>query len=67
MKKTPEITEEIKSKAKKMPNAYLYTIDGNFKESDYIPPEKIIGAWKVDQNGDISGEFIHNPQYKENT
>ena len=52
--------------AKKYPNGHVYRIAGVFGESDFVPPEAIIGAWKVDSNGVIEGEFIKNPKYDSN-
>lgn len=50
--------------AKKNPNGWVYRIDGRFGSNDGVPPEKIIGAWKVDGEGNIEGEFMPNPKYK---
>ena len=49
--------------AKKFPNAHVCRIAGRFGPQDSVPPEAIIGAWKVDAHGRIVGEFIKNPKY----
>ena len=49
--------------AKQVPNGHVYRIAGKFGPSDAIPPEAIIGAWKVNKNGQIVGSFIKNPKY----
>lgn len=54
--------EEIEE-AKRVPNGWVYRIAGNFKPSDAVPPEAIVGAWKVNAEGRISGDFIANAQY----
>ncbi len=51
--------------AKKVPNGWVYRISGNFKTSDRVPPEAIIGAWKVDSEGNITGDFRKNPVHKD--
>ena len=49
--------------AKKFPNGWIYRIAGDFAPEQDIPPEAIIGAWEVDANGEITGEFMDNPIY----
>jgi hypothetical protein len=46
------------------PNGHVYMIDGPYGPNDDVPPEAIKGAWKVDENGKIVGEFIPNPNYR---
>jgi hypothetical protein len=31
--------------------------------ADFVPPELIRGGWKVDESGQIVGEFQKNPNY----
>ena len=45
------------------PNGWVYEIDSNFKPEDAVPPEAIKGAWKVNEKGVITGDFIPNPNY----
>jgi len=52
------------SPTKQNPNGWVYEIDSRYGSSEEVPPEGIIGAWKVDSKGNISGEFIENPNYK---
>jgi hypothetical protein len=59
MKPTPEAIAE----AKRNPNGWVYVIEGNFKPNDAVPPEAIRGAWKVNDAGEIEGDFILNPNY----
>lgn len=55
--------EEI-AEAKRTPNGWVYRIDGQFSPDESVPPEAVIGAWKVDANGAIAGDFIPNPGHK---
>ncbi|MCL1475332.1 hypothetical protein [Argonema antarcticum] len=57
-------SEKIIQQAKFHPNKWIYEIDGNYPSNQAVPPEAIIGAWKVDFKGNIEGEFIPNPNYK---
>jgi len=49
--------------AKRIPNGYVYRIAGRFGPRDAVPPEAIVGAWKVDADGKITGNFTVNPKY----
>lgn len=46
------------------PNGWVYHVDGDFGKNEAVPPECIIGAWKVNDKGIIIGDFIPNPNYK---
>jgi hypothetical protein len=59
-----EITPDLIEAAKKIPNGYVYKIDGQFGPNDAVPPEAIMGAWKVNEAGNIVGDFIPNGNYK---
>jgi hypothetical protein len=59
---TVPLSGEIEE-AKRTPGGWVYRIAGNFKSNERIPPEAIVGAWKVDIKGKISGAFIKNPRY----
>lgn len=54
--------EEIEE-ARRQPSGWVYRIAGNFSPSEAVPSEAIVGAWKVDSGGNISGSFIANPRY----
>lgn len=66
MNETQEVIpykDEIEE-AKRTPNGWVYRIDGNFAPSEGVPPEAIVGAWKVDKDGNIVGGFMHNSRYR---
>jgi hypothetical protein len=52
--------------AKQNPGGWVYEIDQKFDPNGAVPPEGVIGAWKVDDDGIISGDFIPNPRYSKN-
>lgn len=58
-----EITQQVIEEAKKNSSGWVYAIDGKFLPHQAIPPHAIAGAWKVDSNGLIIGEFQTNPKY----
>jgi hypothetical protein len=51
------------AEAKRTPGGWVYRIAGKFGPRDRVPPEAIVGAWKVDADGNISGDFINNKNY----
>jgi hypothetical protein len=52
--------------AKRNPNGWVYRIAGCFGPNDSVPPKAIIGAWKVDPHGTITGPFQRNKNYDPN-
>lgn len=59
-----EITEEVIKAARENANGWVYKIEGFYGPTEYVPPEAIVGAWKVDENGNLTGEFLPNPKYQ---
>ena len=49
--------------APRTPGGWVYRIAGRFRPDQYVPPEAIVGAWKVDAEGKISGAFMENKKY----
>ena len=59
--KTP--TPEATAEAKLNPGGWVYEIDDGYDPNGAVPPEAIVGAWQVDDAGNIVGEFKPNPNY----
>jgi hypothetical protein len=51
------------AEAKQNPGGWVYAIEGDYHPEDAVPPQAIRGAWKVDENGVITGDFIPNPNF----
>jgi hypothetical protein len=51
------------AEAERIPNGWVYRIAGRFAPHERVPPEAIIGAWKVNAEGEIVGSFIENKNY----
>ncbi len=67
MAETPPATTPLPGEilqARRQPNGWVYRVDGAYGPQDAIPPERIIGAWKVDGLGRITGAFVPNPKYR---
>jgi hypothetical protein len=58
-----EPNDQIREEAKRHPGGWVYAIDGHYDPNGAIPPYGIKGAWKVNDSGEIVGNFIPNPNY----
>ncbi len=56
-------TDAARAEARQNPGGWVYAIDEIYGPDGAVPPEGIKGAWRVDENGEIVGEFIPNPNY----
>jgi hypothetical protein len=63
-KKSNKNNRKLIAEAKRFPNGYVYVLDPKFEGKENVPAENIRGAYKVDANGNIEGEFIKNPNYR---
>ena len=50
--------------AKRNPGGWVYVVDGTFGPNDVVPPDRIIGAWKVDRKGKLTGQYKPNRDYR---
>jgi hypothetical protein len=60
----PEPTPAMHEEARRNPGGWVYVVDGTFGPSDVVPADRIIGAWKVDRHGQLTGTFKANPEYR---
>ena len=60
----PKITDAVRAEARKNPGGRVYAIDGDRDPNGAVPPTAIRAAWAVDANGEITGDFISNPNYR---
>ncbi|RCW47058.1 hypothetical protein DFQ14_101402 [Halopolyspora algeriensis] len=61
----PPITEEMREQARQTPDSWLYIVDPGYQESgENIPPEGVVGAYRIDSEGEIDEEFHHNDEYE---
>jgi hypothetical protein len=61
----PAITAATIAEAKRNPGGWVYAMDGVSDPNGAVPPERIKGCWKVSEHGEIVGEFIFNPNYRQ--
>ncbi|GAA3473917.1 type VII secretion system-associated protein [Nonomuraea roseola] len=60
----PPVTDDLRRQARQSPGTWLYAVDPFFDPNGEVPPYGVVGAWQVDERGEISGEFRHNPGYR---
>lgn len=51
------------AEARGRPGGWVYVIEGDYGPDDAVPPQAIRGAWKVDDAGLITGDFLPNPNF----
>jgi hypothetical protein len=56
---------ELVAEAKKVRGGWVYEIEEGVDPPGRVPPEKIAGAWAVDDAGELTGEFRSNPKYRQ--
>ena len=57
-------TERAILEAHKNPNGWVYDIDYLYKKDDRIPSEAILGAWEVDESGNLTSIYKVNENYR---
>jgi hypothetical protein len=63
-KAPPTPTPEMHEEARRNPNGWVYVIKGMSDPNGVVPPERIVGAWKVDAAGKITDEYTPNEKYR---
>jgi type III secretion system (T3SS) SseB-like protein len=60
----PEITAEMREAARENPNSWLYVIDPALDPDDEVPPWGVVGAYAVNERGEIEETFHANAAYR---
>ncbi|MFB7899638.1 type VII secretion system-associated protein [Streptomyces xiamenensis] len=60
----PPISDAMRAQAAKAPGSWVYAVDPYFNPNGRVPPYGIIGAWEVDDHGNITDNFRLNPKYR---
>ncbi|MBC7375636.1 MAG: SseB family protein [Frankiales bacterium] len=60
----PSISDEMREHARALPNSWLYVLDPSVDPDAEAPPELVVGAYPVDEHGDLLLDFQHNPAYR---
>ncbi len=62
----PDFPAELLAEARTKPGGWVYAIDPAYAPNGpdgAVPPEGIIGGWKVGDDGTPTGEYQANPRY----
>jgi hypothetical protein len=62
----PAFPPGLLAEAKSHPSGWVYAIDPEYAPDGVngaVPPEGIIGAWKIADDGTPTGEYQANPRY----
>jgi hypothetical protein len=59
-----ELPPALMAEARTKPGGWVYEIVGDYGPQDAVPPSAIRGAWKVNDEGEIVGDFLPNPNFK---
>ena len=60
----PRVTDAVIREARGRPGGWVYAVDPMFAPGAAAPGHAVVGAWKVDDLGRVSGEFTANPKYR---
>jgi hypothetical protein len=66
-KQRRQFPKALLDEARRHPDGWVYEIDPQYDPLGAVPPEGIIGAWRVGRDGHPTGEFTPNPKYRQST
>ncbi len=61
----PEVSIAIKDAARRAGGGWLDEVVGG--HAPPVPMSAIKGAWRLDANGELTGEYVANPQFRRMT
>jgi hypothetical protein len=61
----PQLSDEIREQARLAGGGWLDEVVGTHDPSRPVPMTAIKGAWRLDENGELTGEYVANPTYYE--
>lgn len=60
----PPITEQLREHARQNPGTWLYIVDPGYSDDEgEVPPEGVVGAYRIDERGEIDEDFQFNDGY----
>ena len=61
---TANLPPDLVAEARRCPGGWVYEIHPEFDRYGAVPPHAIRGAWKVDDEGNLTGEYVANEKYR---
>jgi hypothetical protein len=57
----PDVSDEIRAAARQAGGGWLDEVAGD--HAPPVPLSAVRGAWKLDANGELTGEYVANPDF----
>jgi|GEM_PF-1013741 len=57
------VTDEMRATARSAPGGWIFAVDPHFEPAPGVPARGLVGAWRIDEAGEIGPEFRDNPVY----
>ena len=58
-----QLPQELRDQARLAGGGWLDEVVGHHPPSTPVPLTAVKGSWRLDANGDLTGEFVPNPHY----
>lgn len=59
----PQVAEQVRELARQAGGGWLDEVVGDHDLAEGVPATAIKGSWRLDANGDLTGEYVANPAY----
>lgn len=59
-----QLPAALVAEARTKPGGWVYEIVGDYGPQDAVPPSAVRGAWRVNDNGEVVGDFVPNPNFQ---
>jgi hypothetical protein len=60
----PPFPDALLAEAAANPGGWVYAIDPAYDPAGTVPPEGIVGAWRIGDDGRPTGEYHANPNHR---
>ncbi|MGW4464940.1 type VII secretion system-associated protein [Micromonospora sp. NPDC004704] len=60
----PTVTPQLRERARQNPESWIYVVDPGFEDAPEVPGWAVVGAYRVDERGEVVDELRPNPNYR---
>jgi hypothetical protein len=60
----PPLPDALLAEAAANPGGWVYAIDPAYDPAGRVPPEGVVGAWRIGDDGRPTGEYHANPNHR---
>jgi hypothetical protein len=57
------LPRQLRDEARRAGGGWLDEVVGSHPSAGPVPPAAVRGSWRLDANGDLTGEFVPNPHF----